>query len=167
MDLIQNWQQVKDLFRQSFKTSFHYSIASVTGKGEPHVTPIGSLILGKPGQAIYFEEFPSQLPKNYQSNPHICVLAVNSGRWYWFRALFKGKFSTPPAVRLYGKAGNLRNANVEEIELWQKRVRAVGFTKGHKIIWTGMKKVREIEFSRIEPVLLGPMTKESWKEHSY
>jgi hypothetical protein len=40
MDLIENWNGVKRLFRDSFKTSFHYSIATVTDKGEPHVTPI-------------------------------------------------------------------------------------------------------------------------------
>lgn len=165
MELNQNWEQVKILFRESFKSSFHFAIASITDNGEPHVTPIGSLILGKPGHAIYFEEFPGQLPQNYQSNPHICVLAVNSGLWFWFRSLFKGKFPTPPAVRLYGKAGQLRNASAEEIELWQKRVRAVRFTKGHEIMWSNMKKVREIEFSRIEPVLLGPMTKENWNEY--
>lgn len=163
MDLINNWVQVKRLFRQSFKTSFHFSIASITEKGEPHVTPIGSLILGKPGHAIYFEEFPSQLPKNYKSNPQICVLAVNSGRWYWLWSLLKGGFSKPPAVRLYGKAGQLRDASTHEIELWQKRVRAVGFTKGYKIMWANMSKVREIQFTKIEPIELGRMTHNCWR----
>jgi len=65
MDINTNWKQIKSLFKNSFNSSFHFAIASVTEKGEPHVTPIGSLILGKPGYGIYFEKFTKQLPSNY------------------------------------------------------------------------------------------------------
>ncbi len=49
MALMENWDQVKTLFRKSFVSSFHFSIATVNERGEPHVTPIGSMILGEPG----------------------------------------------------------------------------------------------------------------------
>ena len=166
MDLISNWKEVKTLFKKSFKSSFHFAIATVTEKGEPHVTPIGSLILGKPGHGIYFEKFPQHLPHNLGINKQICVLAVNSSRWFWFKSLLRGKFTSPPAVRLHGVVGDLREATDTEIALWQKRVKSVGFSKGHAMIWRGMSMVRDIEFTRIEPVQLGEMTSDTWTTQS-
>lgn len=158
MDINTDWPEIKRLFRESFSSSFHYAISTVTSNGEPHVTPIGSLILGAPGHGIYFEEFPSRLPSNLERNPKLCVLAVNSSRWYWLKSLLRGRFGQMPAVRLHGKAGKTREATDKEIALWQKRVRAVRFTKGHSLMWRSMRTVREIEFTRIEPVRIGRMT---------
>lgn len=135
MDITENWKAVKDLFRASFKSSFHYAIATVNGEGEPHVTPIGSLILGKPGHGLYFEEFPRKLPANYKINQQACVLAVNSSRWYWIKSLFTGRFSSPPAVRLHGLVGEIREASE-----------------------------KEIKFTRIEPVHMGKMTHDTLKK---
>ncbi len=166
MDLITNWKQVKSLFKKSFKSSFHFSIATVTDNGEPHVTPIGSLILGEPGHGIYFEKFPQHLPRNLASNKKICVLAVNSSKWFWFKSLLAGRFTSPPAVRLHGVVGALREASDTEITLWQKRVKLVSFSKGHAMIWRGMTMVRDIEFTRIEPVQIGEMTRHAWSAQS-
>ena len=166
MDLIANWKDVKYLFKKSFKSSFHYAIATVTENGEPHVTPIGSLILGKPGHGFYFEKFTQHLPLNYASNRNICVLAVNSSRWFWLKSLVGGRFTSPPAVRLHGVAGDLREATGTEIALWQKRVRRVSFSKGHAMLWRSMSMVRDIEFTRIEPVHIGKMTRDTWNTRS-
>lgn len=158
MDINTHWHIVKKLFKKAFSSSFHYSVASVDEDGKPHVTPIGSLILGEPGHAIYFEEFTSQLPNNIKSNKYISVLAVNSSKWYWLKSLLKGEFIEPPAIRLNGEAGVLREATQTEVNLWLKRVKSVSFTKGHKIMWQRMGKVREIKFTSIEPVHIGKMT---------
>lgn len=159
MEHIDNWKEVKEVFRESFKSSFHYSIATVSENGEPHVSPIGSLILGRPGEGFYFEKFPSNLPRNLSNNNQVCVLAVNSGKWFWLKSLVAGKFSVPPAIRLYGEVGELREATEAELLLWQKRVKSVSFTKGHKLIWRDMSKVRDIRFTRVEPVKIGQMTR--------
>ena len=166
MDLHENWSEVKDLFRESFRSSFHYAIATVNEIGEPHVTPIGSLILGRPGFGFYFEKFAQQLPRNLCGNSHVCVLAVNSARWFWVKSLVRGKFANPPAVRLHGVAGELRPASEREMSLWRKRVRNVRFSKGHASMWQEMNMVREIEFSRIEPVNIGKMTYGHWHGQS-
>ena len=158
MEIEADWQTIKKLFRDSFTSSFHYAISTVTENGEPHVTPIGSLILGAPGYGFYFEEFPSRLPRNLESNPKVCVLAVNSSRWFWLRSLIRGRFKVPPGVRLCGKAGEAREATDKEISLWQKRLRPVRFTKGHALMWRNMRTVRDIEFNRIEPINIGKMT---------
>lgn len=162
MDIIENWREVKTLFRESFRSSFHYAIASVTESGEPHVTPIGSLILGKPGHGFYFEEFTQHLPRNFGSNRQICVLAVNSSRLYWIKSLIGGRFASPPAVRLHGKVAEARDATDREITHWQNRVKSVRFSKGHAMMWRNMRRVREIQFTRIEPVQMGEMTRDNW-----
>ncbi len=156
------WPEIKQLFRQSFRSSFHYAIATVHENGEPHITPIGSLILGKPGYGVYFEEFPKQLPRNLRTNNRVCVLAVNSSRWFWLKSLIGGRFSSPPAVRLYGTAGALRDATDREIKLWQQRVKRVSFSKGHAMMWADMRTVRDIEFTHVEPVYIGEMTRDTW-----
>lgn len=166
MDLITNWKDIKCLFKKSFKSSFHFALATVTENGEPHVTPIGSLILGEPGHGFYFERFTQQLPRNFASNKQICVLAVNSNRWFWLKSLLSGRFTTPPAVRLHGVVGDLRDATDTEIALWQNRVKRVSFSKGHAIMWRSMSMVRDIEFTRIEPVHIGEMTRDTWNTQS-
>ena len=82
MEIEKNWGEIKELFHESFRSSFHYAIATVSDDGKPHVTPIGSLILGRPGFGFYFEEFSKNLPRHLGSNGHVCVLAVNSSRWF-------------------------------------------------------------------------------------
>jgi len=163
MDLNTNWKEIRRLFKNSFNSSFHFAIASVTEKGEPNVTPIGSLILGKPGCGFYFEKFTQHLPRNYGSNKQICVLTVNSSKWFWLKSLLGGKFTSPPAVRMHGVVGNLREATDKEIALWQKRVKRVSFSKGHAMMWKSMSMVRDIEFTKIEPVHIGEMTRNTWK----
>lgn len=162
MQMQEQWPAIKDLFRQSFQSSFHFSVASVDESGEPHVTPIGSLILGEPGHGIYFDEFPIKLSRNLETNNQICVLAVNSNRWFWLQSLFRGRFTSPPAVRLYGTVGEPRAATEKEVQLWQRRVKRVSSTKGHAIMWANMSTVRDIEFSRMEPVNLGEMTRDTY-----
>lgn len=166
MDVVENWSEIKEIFKASFKSSFHCAIASVNHNGEPHVTPIGSLILGEPGRGVYFEKFPVNLKNNLKTNRHICVLAVNSSKWYWLKSLFLGQFTAPPAVRLRGIVGEVRDATETELKIWRSRVRSVRSTKGYTLMWEGMSKVREIEFTEMEPVFIGKMTRDLWGSQS-
>jgi len=161
MEMRADWQAIKRLFRSSFSSSFHYAIATVTENGEPHITPIGSLVLGEPCRGFYFEEFPRRLPLNLANKNQVCVLAVNSSRWFWLTALVRGRFTSIPAIRLHGRAGDLRDATDEERTLWQKRVKRLRLTKGYDLMWRNMRSVREIEFTRVEPVNLGAMTRDT------
>jgi len=86
------------------------------------------------------------------------VMAVNSGLGFWLKSLLKGKFQRPPALRLYGEVGELRQASEKELALWQKRVKSARFTKGHKLMWRDMSMVRDITFTRVEMVKIGKMT---------
>jgi len=158
LEITANWTEIKALFQRSFRSSFHYAIATVNEDGTPHITPIGSLILGEPGKGVYFEMFPRQMPQNLQTDQKVCIMAVDSGIGFWLRSLLRGKFVAPPGMRLYGVAGELRPATEAEIARWQRRVRRVRFTKGHKLMWRKMRMVREIEFTHAEPIRIGKMT---------
>ncbi len=160
--LYEHWPQIKQLFRDSFKSSLHFSIATVDERGAPHISPIGSLLLGEPGQGIYFEEFSQALRRHIQHNPNICVLAVNSDKWFWIKSLIHGRFGAAPALRLYGRAGAARPANAQEIDLWQRRVQLLRFSQGHKNLWANMRQVRELHFDRMQAVNLGRMTAKLW-----
>ncbi len=164
MNPVDYWHEIRQVCNDAFRSSLHYSIASVTEDGAPHVTPIGSLLLREPGHAIYFEAFTQHMPHNFRHNEKVCVLAVNSGLWFWVKALLRGRFSAPPAIRLHGTVGAPRKAAPDEIERWARRVRRVRRTKGHAIMWANMATVRDIRFSKVEGIHIGAMTQGVWSE---
>ena len=94
---------------------------------------------------------------NLDRDQRICVLAVVGGFWFWLKALFQGRFSAPPGLRLAGRAGRRRLATKEEVEQWQKRVRPFRRLKGYKLLWKNMRHVREVTFDTVEPLRLGSM----------
>jgi len=154
----QAWSQVRSIFKASFQSSFHYSVASVLPDGGPHVAPIGSLMLDRSEpKGVYFEIFTTQTRKNIEKNPAVCVLAVNSGMKYWLKSLMRGKFETEPAIRLHGKAGERRLATEAEIATWHRRTGFLRRLKGYPLLWGKLTYVREVTFHKIEKVKMGPM----------
>jgi hypothetical protein len=162
MNVVDNWSRIRRLFRHAFRSSLHFSMASVTPEGFPHVTPIGSLILREPGHAIYFEEFTTRMPYNFATNQNVCVLAVRTGSLFWLTSLLRGSFETPPAIRLHGQVGQARAATKDECALWRRRVRRLSLTKGHRMMWADMRVVRDVHFIRAEGVRMGAMTRRCW-----
>lgn len=159
IDIKKNWSRIKNHFRESIKAGMHVSIASVDADNKPTVTPIGSLFLNADQTGFYFEKFATKLNKNSVGNKHVCLLAVNSSKWFWLISLFKGKFSNYPAVKLYGELGDKREATPKEFRAFQRRVRSTKMFKGHKYLWKEMSMVREIQFTKAEKINLGKMTK--------
>jgi len=94
----------------------------------------------------------------------VCVLAVNSGLWFWLKTLLQGQFSAPPALRLHGTVSIPRKGTPEELALWARRVRRVRRTKGYALMWASMTTVRDIHFSKAEEVHIGAMTRGAWSE---
>jgi len=160
MDIKSNWNSIRIHFSKSFQSSLHVSIASVDTENNPTVTPIGSLFLNNGQKGFYFEKFPSKLPKHAEQNKNICVLGVNSNRWFWTKSLFKVEFKKYPAVKLYGTLGKQRKATEKEIHRLARRMRLTKRLKGHKYLWDTMETVREITFSKAEKINLGRMTKQ-------
>ena len=158
MDLSSNWDKIRLHFNKSFRSNFHVSIASVTSDNIPTVTPIGSLFLNNDQTGFYFEKYPTKLPMYSKINKKICVLAVNSNRWFWINSLFKGRFSSYPGIKLYGKLGEKRKATEIDIKRLNRRMKMTKGMKGHKYLWGSMTMVREIEFTKAEQINLEKMT---------
>lgn len=160
MDLESNWNKIRIHFNKSFKSNFYVSIASVDSDNNPTVTPIGSLFLNDNHTGFYFEKYPSKLPIHAKTNRNICVLGVNSNTIFWLKSLFKGKFGSDPAIKLYGELGERRKATEKETKRLNRRLKATKSLKGNKYLWGKMEFVREITFIKAEKINLGKMTNE-------
>ncbi|BDS11448.1 hypothetical protein [Aureispira anguillae] len=158
MDLVIDWRTIRKHFNKSFASNFYVSIASVDVNNNPTVTPIGSLFLNDNPTGFYFEKFPSKLPVHATTNKNICILGVNSNRLFWIKSLFKEKFDTPPAIKLYGVLGEKRKATQKEIERLNRRMKRTNALKGNAYLWKKMDYVRVITFTRVEKINLGKMT---------
>ncbi len=154
------WERIRKLFNNAFNSSFHYAIATVNPDGSPHVTPIGSLILRDNKTGFYFEEYVKNLSQNFKHDKRVCVMAVNSGKWFGWKSFFLGRFVSPPAVRLIGTVGERREATQEELKLFQKRVGMYKMFKAYDLLWKKLKYVRDIHFDSFEPVHAGVMTRD-------
>ena len=158
MDIIENWQKIRDHFNKSFRSNFHVSIASVDIEGNPTATPIGSFFLNDDQTGFYFEKYPQSLPIHAEYNNRICVLAVNSGIWFWLKSLYSEGFKNYPAIKLYGELSEKRKATKIEINRLNRRMNSTKWTKGNKYLWGDMETVRDIVFTRAEKVNIGKMT---------
>ena len=159
IDIAENWKEIRAHLRICIKRNMHVTIASVDTHQVPTVTPIGSLFLNDDQTGFYFEKFTTKLPRNSKNNRNICILVVNTGKWFWIKSLFKGRFDTYPAIKLYGELGEKRDATPKEYRAFQRRVRSTKRLKGHQYLWTEMAQIREIRFTKAEQINLGKMTK--------
>lgn len=151
----EKWQTIRRNFRHGFATNLHVSIATVDAEGQPHVTPIGSFFLNwEDFSGFYFEIFTKNIPKNAATNPKVCIMAVNSGRWYWLKSMLLGKFETPPMTKIYGKLGERRPATPEEIERGNRRLGRMKILPGGKKLFGNMGFVREVHFYAFEEARL-------------
>ncbi|NJN28930.1 MAG: pyridoxamine 5'-phosphate oxidase family protein [Cyclobacteriaceae bacterium] len=150
MDLVKDWLEIRKHFNKSFRSNFYVSIASVDKDNHPTITPIGSLFLNRNRTGFYFEKYLTKLPQHAQYNNKICVLAVNSNTWFWVKSLFKGRFNSYPAIKLYGELGERREASEIEITRLQRRMKATQGTKGNKYLWGDMQFVRDVKFTKAE-----------------
>ena len=151
----ENWQKIRRNFRHGFATNLHVAVATADTDGQPHVTPIGSFFLNRDRfSGFYFEIFTRNIPKNAATNPKVCIMAVNSGRWYWLKSLIFGKFATPPMTKIYGTLGERRPATPAEIERGNRRLGRMKVLPGGKKLFGNMGFVREIHFHAFEEARL-------------
>ncbi|GAB10858.1 pyridoxamine 5'-phosphate oxidase-related protein [Gordonia araii NBRC 100433] len=156
------WAQACLVVRRAVRSSLCCSIASTNPDGSPHVTPIGSVMLGDPGTAIYFEAFNKRLAANVDRDPNIAILAVDSRQRLWLPALMRGRFSATPGLRLLGRVAPVRAGTSDEIERFRRVVGPLLRTRGGAALWGSLDTVRDVEIDRIQPLDLGPMT-HSWR----
>jgi len=163
MKIDNNWNTIRPVFEEAFKSCLHFSLATTNADGSPHVTPIGALILRDDQTGYFFDEYSKQTRENLSKNPRVCFMAVNADKFYWMKSLIGGKFGSPPAVRLMGTVKELRDATPDEIAAWRKHIAIARHTKGYEAIWGKMHTVRDVVFDSYEPVNIGTMTSSLWK----
>jgi hypothetical protein len=90
-------------------------------------------------------------------------MAVNSGTLFWLKSLFKGKFGSAPAVRLFGEVSEVRDATEEEIEKLKRSISITSKLKGHKLLWNDLTKVRDMKFTGFSPATYPVMCENLWR----
>lgn len=163
MELQANWEQIRIAFDAGIQSSLHCAIATVGADGTPHITPIGFTFLRDDHSVFYFEEYSQRIPQNLAHNRRVCLMLVNSGRWFWLRALFRGRFPSSPGIRLMGTAGERRPATETEKAAYRARVKPFRRLKGYDLIWRDLNHVREIKLDGFEPVTYPVMTGHLWR----
>lgn len=66
--------------------------------------------------------------------------------------LYTGRFLSYSGVRLYGGAGELRQASDAELKELKDRIGMAKYLKGSKLICSRLDKVRDIKLTSVEPI---------------
>ncbi len=154
-----------DTVKPLFSGAVYCSVATINEQGQPHVTPIGSVVLNNKNQGWFFQKFTKNIPKNIDHCPYATIMAVNDGKWFWLKSLFKGQFTSPPAMRLLVKLGELRPATATEADKFKRRVSLFKHTKGYAMMWQDMAQIREFDIIEYKPIHIGKMTSQQFKPH--
>lgn len=163
MDISKNWHEILNVLNSGKKSNRFFSIATVDQDGNPHVTPIGHVYFRDDMTGYYFDAFSKAMPKNFETNNRICLMAVNSSTLFWLKSLFKGKFGSAPAVRLFGEVGEVRDATEEEIDKLKKSISITSNLKGHKLLWSDLTRVRDMKFTEFSPATYPVMCEDLWQ----
>jgi hypothetical protein len=158
-----SWTTIRQIVVRAKESSLHCAIASVDPDGAPHITPVGTVFLRDDRTGFYFDQYTSALARNIDADPRVCLMAVDTGRVFWFRSLLTGRFIAPPAVRLFGSAGPLRAATQLELEQVRRSVRKTQWSKGGKMLWSDFSYVRDIAFNGFRPVRYPVMMAHLWQ----
>ncbi len=162
MDIGNNWEYIKEVVERGQRSTIYCSIASINSDGTPNITPIGTVFLRNDKTGYFFDHYTTSLAENLDGDPRLCLSAVDAGKLFWLRSFLKGRFISPPGVRLYGEASPLREATPEEIKLIEARVRPTKWLKGSRLLWTNFTHVRDIEFTQYRPITYPVMMDGLW-----
>lgn len=169
MNIENKWDEITHIVNKSFYSSHYFSVATIADDGTPHLTPIGSLLLGENKRGIMFEKYSIRMGNNIKINNNICIMGINVSLVTILKAIIIKKIKYRPGVRLWGTAGERREATIDEIESLHRRIqstlpilgRIIRHLNGYKILWGDMKYVRDIEFNKYEYVKFGKTTNQS------
>jgi hypothetical protein len=163
MNLKQHWSEIKQTIERGQASSLHCAIASVSGDGIPNVTPVGTVFLRNDQTGFYFDQYTDSLAKNLETNPNICLMTVNTRSSFWLKSFVRGRFSSPPGVRLDGTVSALRLATSDELAKIQQRIKPTRWMKGSRLLWSDFTHVRDIHFTSFRPVTYPTMMDGLWK----
>jgi hypothetical protein len=164
MDLDTHWPQIRRTVMAAQRSALHCAIATVTPQNTPHLVPIGTVFLhaDRPG-GYMFDHYANNMAKNLAGNPNICLLAVNASRLMWLASFLRGRFVSPPGLRLYGTAGALRLASAAERAAVDRRTGLMRLLPGGRAIWNDFSHVRDLHFTRFAPIMYPAMMEDVWQ----
>lgn len=162
-ELRSHWPEIMQIARAAKKSNRYFSFATTDALGNPHVTPIGHVFFREDMSAYYFDAYSKAMPKHFQHNKRVCVMAVNSSPRFWLGALWRGRFPSAPGVRLFGEVGEARQASDEELRDYQQSIRLTRRLKGAKLLWQDLQQVRDIHFTDFAPVGYPQMCDALWQ----
>lgn len=162
MDIKTHWPEIQRVLQRGQASTIYCSLASINADGTPNITPVGTVFLRSDCTGYYFDHYATALATNLDANPNVCVMAVNAGRLFWFRSFLLGRFTSPPGVRLYGRAHPRREATPAEVAAIEARVRPTRWLKGSKLLWSNFTHVRDIDFTSFRPVSYPVMMQCLW-----
>jgi hypothetical protein len=153
--LEREWPQIRALWKATQVGVF----ATVAPDGSPQITPIGSVYLDSHEPKGYFHPiFAARLRRALGDGGRFELLFVDLRARIWLPALIRGRFDRLVAARLRGRGiGARRPATEGEVARWQRQVRAVGWTRGHELLWSNVRYVQELSFDEHVPVRFGAM----------
>ncbi len=153
------WSEARAVAHRGLRSSLHAAIASVDSRGQPHVTPIGSLMLRRePGRAVYFDVLNARLAHNVDGDPRVTILIVDSSRRTWARGFLRGHFQEPPGVQLQATVGPRRTAAPKEKERFRAAVGPLVRTRGGGLLWADLEHARDVDVQAVRWVRLGRLT---------
>ncbi|MCA9491276.1 MAG: hypothetical protein KC621_15200 [Myxococcales bacterium] len=153
------WKVARRVAARSFGTSFHFSVASLAADGSPRLTPVGSVMLSEePGHLVFVELFAHGLAARLDADPRICLMGVDSGRLLWLSSLWRARFPSPPALRMWGQASpSSRPITPDEERRWLRRVGWLRRTRGGARLWGHPGPVRDVRVESLDGVGLAGM----------
>ncbi|MDF3833652.1 pyridoxamine 5'-phosphate oxidase family protein [Cupriavidus basilensis] len=160
------WPTIRDVIERGQRSSLYCALASVGADGMPTVTPIGTVFPRADQTAFFFDRYTSTLAANLAHSDRVCLMAVDSGKGFWFRSLLAGRFRQPPGVRLYGTVGPLRPATQAELQQIEARVKGSRWLKGTRMLWSSFTHVRDIRFTAFRPVAYPVMMDGLWEKQA-
>ena len=162
MNLKHHWPEIQRVLQRGQASTMYCSLATINVDGTPNVTPVGTVFLRDDCTGYYFDHYATTLATNLDANPNVCVMAVNANRLFWLWSFVLGRFTSPPGIRLYGKAQPRRAASSEETAAIEAKVRPTKWLKGNRLLWSNFTHVRDIEFTSFRPVSYPVMTQGLW-----
>ena len=163
LDLHTDWAIIRGVFKRAQTMGLYHGFSTVNEDGTPNITPIGSLVLSaeRPG-GFYFDVFNRTLASNLDSNPQVAILAVDNRKIFWLKSVLAKRFKSPPAIRLAGRVSAKCPATTEEIRYCLEQVTNLRRFGASKKLANRLKYVRKIEFTRVDILNIGAMTKHPW-----
>jgi len=74
-----HWPEIQRVVARAQASTIYCSLASIGPDGMPNATPIGTVFLRDDLTGYYFDHYTKALARNLDSNPNVCVMAVNAG----------------------------------------------------------------------------------------